>query len=821
MHEFLQKILQRPLCLFVVSYLVVSFIVQICMTRPLAGAASVQNGDARLVEGAQVMLTGQLSKKETKNDHLIYYLKDIQIIEVNDSKENSKQNSKQISSRNEYKTNETEQTGAICYMRNTGTSVNVYAESDSDEKDPPIGRWLYVQGEVLPFEKAENDGQFDAQAYYRGIGIGLRLWNTCVLSQGKSYDSFGESAVDIKLKITSKYHKFMKRENAGILCAMLLGDKILMDAEIKSLYRKSGISHVLAISGLHISLLGMLFYRFLRRIYLPPPLCNVLGIGLVLIYIKTVGFSVSSSRAVCMFVLYMLADLLGRTYDLLTALAFSALLLLADNPRAMFEAGFLLSYFAVLGIAIVLPVLEEELADIFGQGHKPKSRKFQMREFMCTLCRKVVCSLLPGFSVQVLIFPVTLWFYYEFPLYSFLLNLIVVPCMSIVLVSGIIGALPGCGFVLCLTEVLLEWYELLCRLVEYLPGSVIVTGRPEVWQVVIYYVLIGIWLVGIRFRRSRKKRMLTVIFPLFCMLLFLFPVHRETRVDMLSVGQGDCICVRDSKGHVVLVDGGSTDVSEVGKYRLLPFLKYHGISEVDAVFLSHAHADHYSAIEELFKVGYTQGVRVKTLCLTGYAANPGKPEVTGEAVISGDSKDEPTGSTSSSKVYAELIELAENAGCEVVYLTPGDHVACGEMEFDCIYPPAEISVADENDSSMVLLAQLEGFSMLFTGDSTSACDAQVIRRLRTMGVRKVDCLKVAHHGAQTSTSQSLLEAFDFKLALISSGIGNSYGHPHKQLLERLRHSGCETFVTAESGQVTVRIRKGKISVSGYGKNRGE
>ena len=363
------------------------------------------------------------------------------------------------------------------------------------------------------------------------------------------------------------------------------------------------------------------------------------------------------------------------------------------------------------------------------------------------------------------------------------------------MVSGIIGAVPGCGFVLHLTDLLLEAYEWFCRLTEALPGAVIVTGRPEIWQVVVYYVLVCVWLLvnmhldEIKFCGIRK--LLWFLAPLFYMLLFLLPVHRDNRVDMLSVGQGDCVIMRDISGKVVMVDGGSSDVSDVGEYRLLPFLKYHGISKIDAVFLSHAHADHYSAIVELLESGGENGVQIGTLCITGFA----------EAERSAERQ-----------VYKELIRLAKNAGCKVVCLNPGDRIACGNMEFVCVYPPSDRTVADENDTSMILLATLSDFSMLFTGDSSRTCDEEVVRRLLGMGVDEIDCLKVAHHGAQTSTGNELLEAFDFKIALISCGKGNSYGHPHAELLSRLEEAGCQTFVTADCGQVTLKIEKGKAGI---------
>ncbi len=213
MQNLLQKLMRRPLCLVAVSYAMIVLSVQIFMPPPQSGAAH------SFTEGEEVWLTGQLYKKETKKNRQIYYLKEVQI------KEKSEKNSNVLN--------------VICYMQ------------DAKEFDVPIGRWLYVKGEVLPFEPAENEGQFDAQSYYEGIGISLRLWDTAVISQGASYEMLGNIMTDVKSDISVKFRHYMSPENAGVLSAMLLGDKTAMDSEVKGLYRKSGIAHVLAISGVN------------------------------------------------------------------------------------------------------------------------------------------------------------------------------------------------------------------------------------------------------------------------------------------------------------------------------------------------------------------------------------------------------------------------------------------------------------------------------------------------------------------------------------------------------------------------------------------
>lgn len=777
--------MKRPLCLFAVVFALVHLLIQLFTASPRIGAAFEKFPE----KGTLLYMTGRLYKKEIKNDRLIYYLKEVCILEpIKESSQITYRN--QRNSSNNFFNNvlySRQEMGAVCYIQDTGQMLQQH----------PVGSRVYVQGTFLPFESAQNDGQFDAAEYYADLGYHFRLWNGKVLGCSESGDSIGEMSVDIKEYAAHKFQGNMSLENAGILSAMLLGDKTSMEPEIKNLYKKSGISHVLAISGLHISLIGMLIYRLLRRVYLPPPLCSVGGMILVLVYIKLTGFGISSFRAVCMFLLYMLADLLGRSYDLRTALAFSAMLLIADDPKVMYQAGFLLSYAAVLALGVVDPVLQAD-ARMRAEFKRQQRRRrgHPAKEFILKIFISIRIGLMSGFSIQVFLFPITLWFYYEFPLCSFVLNLIVVPCMSAVLVCGIVGLLPvpGCSIALHFADMILSFYEWLCRMTGHVPGAVLVTGRPEIWQMVTYYVLIAVWLArekkcsrpAFLYKRMMFIRFPRFVFPMLCMLLFLLPVHRENRIDMLSVGQGDCFCLRDATGKVVLVDGGSSDVSEVAKYRLVPFLKYHGISEIDVAFLSHAHVDHYSAIMELLESGGQEGVRIKTVCITDIS-------------LAGEDRKEAL------LVFEKIASLAQKSGCKVIRLSAGEKVNCGNMEFQMIYPDEGSSKSDENDCSMVLLARVGEVFALFTGDASSSCDEEVIRRLCALGVEKIHCLKVAHHGAKTSTGSELLDAFDFDVALISCGTDNSYGHPHQELLDRLRSAGCAVFTTPESGQVTLEI----------------
>lgn len=235
--------MKRPLCLLAVSFVVFSFLAQIFTFPSPEGTAAEKIYPGGKIsgkdKGAGIRITGQLSKKEIKNNHIIYYLENVHIPGTDletDSDLTSKQNFPNLKQSNK-------KTGALCYM--------------AGEISQPLGRWLAVEGVLLPFADAENEGQFDAAAYYGSIGVEFCLWDTRVVSEGKRFDRLGESMLSIKNYVSERFSHYMSRENAGILQAMLLGDKTSMDAEIKELYRKNGIAHILAISGVKIQNLAI------------------------------------------------------------------------------------------------------------------------------------------------------------------------------------------------------------------------------------------------------------------------------------------------------------------------------------------------------------------------------------------------------------------------------------------------------------------------------------------------------------------------------------------------------------------------------------
>ena len=419
-----------------------------------------------------------------------------------------------------------------CELDNMKTAMITAGAVTGEEESLKIGQQIILEGTFSHFATATNPGEFDVQRYYAAKGIGGRVRQSQILAVGEKYSFLREKLYGFRQVLHDRLAEVFPAKEASVMQTLLLGEKEELDAEVKALYQKNGIAHILSISGLHITLLGMGVYRLLKRLGLPVRAAAVGGAMLLLIYGVMVGMSVSASRAIGMYLLQMLGIFVGRTYDMLTGLGLMALLLVLQEPERLCDVSFLMSFGAVLGICILTPVLsgdgrerdaDEELevkgisawlrtvADIFGDSAYERNKYREgWRKVAYEEIQRMVSTVKGGFaaSVGVILFtlPVQLWFFYEIPVYSVLLNLLVLPFMSVVVAGGILSLIPGLGLVGTVDCLILWWYEWVCGRFEELPGAIWCVGRPEVWQIICYYVGILLLVFGREYVEAWKKR---------------------------------------------------------------------------------------------------------------------------------------------------------------------------------------------------------------------------------------------------------------------------------------------------------------------------
>lgn len=628
-----------------------------------------------------------------------------------------------------------------------------------------IGYKVKAAGSYAPLEEASNPGQFDQKAYYEARGIGMVLKKAKLTVIEAKENIFFQKLYELRSFWAQNLEKITGKEEAALLKAMLLGEKSGLKKEQKELYQSGGISHILAISGLHISLVGMLLYRFLRKKKRSYPFSALVSGSCMVVYGFLTGFGVSAKRAVFMFLVYLGAELLGETYDVVSALALSGLLILAEQPLQLFQCGFQLSFLSVGAVALGYPALQKRL------GWK----------------KKAAMSLLSGLSVTLFTLPCTLYWFYEWMPYAVFLNLIVIPLVPVVFLSGAAGMLTGgvsvaAGMFLAGASAgVLRFFQTLLERTEVLPGSRAVIGQPELWQIALYYVLVGAAVWGGR-GRARKKNQhrieVRIFFIIFALCMLCLPFHRPVEVTFLDVGQGDAVFLRTEAGTTCLIDGGSTTVSDVGTYRLLPFLKSRGVSSLDYLFLSHMDADHINGAEELLKDQF-RGIPIRHLCLS---ALPGD------------------------ETRERLEKEARLFGTELCYISRGTVFREKGAEIRCLSPVKDQKKEDENENSEVLMVEISGLRILFTGDLGEEGEQELLEAGTDL---RAAVLKVGHHGSRFSTGEDFLEAVSPGFAVISCAEDNRYGHPAPETVERLERAGCRIFYTMKSGAVTLYPVNGK------------
>ena len=666
------------------------------------------------------------------------------------------------------------------------------------------GRKISCTGSFEAFDGELNPGQFDAASYYKNEGY-TGILNAENIRIVKEEESFSPDIYlhRLNLAISDKYKKILGDKNAGSLSAMVLGDKRGLDEEIKELYQENSISHLLSISGLHISLLGGAVFLFLRRLKVSFRFPLIASSIILIIYGAFTGFSVSTSRAVIMMSVLFISFVIGKSYDLPSGLALAALILIVINHRAIYQSGFLLSFFAVIGIFYIMP----ELLYIF------KVDIYHKKGIIKGL-HLFLASIISSISILLATLPIVLNNFYEVSLTGILLNIIVIPLMSLVVITGLLGGFVALvseilgSFILGITHYILNLYTLFCRLGDRLTFLRLIIGKPDKWQIVLYYLILVIvfYFLALKRRENKlrslknnlpegyntSKRIVVTGLMTFTSFLILAYKPREFSINMLDIGQGDCFVVNDGNNDIYISDCGSTTVQNVGKTRLLPFLKSKGWGKVDTIFISHMDKDHVNGVNDLLKCA----------------------EITiGRIIISASYKSDKLNCAE----LEELKELAKMRDIKLFYMKKGDEIVGKDISFRCIYPTGEEDIKDQNEASIVMRMDYKGLSMLFTGDIAGSTEEKIIEG-SDRDTLDCDILKVCHHGSKNSSTDDFLKKVSPKLYLISCGLMNRYGHPHRDALSRMTEEGGRILRTDHMGGTQIKLADGKLIITMAGKN---
>lgn len=728
---------------------------------------------------------------------------------------------------------------------------------------PLPGQICSVKGHFLELSPATNEGEFSLPSYYKGEGIsGVFQAKTIELVRGES-SPFAKEMFTLKQSLGNRIDALFPEETAGFLKSLFLGERSGITLSEKSLYQSAGISHILAISGLHLSLLGGFFYRLLRKIKLSALLSSLITSFFLFSYFLFTGSSHSAFRALFMLFLRFAAIQLGKGKDLLSQLSFALLFLLWLNPLSLYSIGMQCSFFTLF----VFFLLEER------PGKAVRKKKEKALSKICKkhalgfskhpslllklpayLSKLIPCllSTLPhrlqgSFLFYLALLPLFSLTQFSFPLYAPLLNLLLLPFLPFFFLLGAVSIffsyLPEQDFLLLrllsfssrfLLNLLFQIFHLFMEKSLALPFSQILLGKMQVLSVMLYFLFLYLLFFFPKtktfFPKALKGRLFSpclcrvhrIFLSLLLSLGFLLslPLYlprppKELEIAALDVGQGDGFVLR--KGALVFtIDNGSTSKNLFPEQIFFPYCKAKRIQHIDYALLTHCDRDHISGIQALLEKN--PSISLSHLILPASALQDHR--------------------------YDLLKRLAYNHGADVSYWQKGDELVFSEqgiclsakktawaenpstskkrgsdtkghqLHIHCFYPNDSTYIEEANAHSIGCLLEYGHFRMLFTGDMPKESEEALLENCReTEASPVVDVLKLAHHGSKTSSCPSFLSETRAKFALFSYGKKNRYGHPHKSTVESCQKYRLFPLETAKLGEILIKTNGEQFEIT--------
>ena len=552
--------------------------------------------------------------------------------------------------------------------------------------------------------------------------------------------------------------------------ALLIGLQENVDEELNRAYQKLGITHLFAISGLHVALLSMLFFQLLLRLGVRREVASILLLLLLPIYAVLAGGAPSIWRAVSVVEFVMLASYFRWKIPMDDALALSFIVFLVLEPGAIYQVGFQLSYLATYSLVYSSRILA-------------RYENFWVQSFFIT------------FVCQLLVYPLLLHHFFEISLSSFIANIFFVPLFSFVILPINLILFAFSFIPIPINQLLFQIYEplrtLLTDMILVIQQPVIQMwnpGKPTLfWMVVLYgSVFVAFYLLDQRSKTIKIATMLLIPAFIFHVQTYM---HQDLKIAFVNVGQGDCIVIElPYRKSVILIDAGGLlrfgqeqwkerdTPYEVGRQVVVPYLKGRGIQKIDTFVLTHADADHVEGAEEVLRE-----VRVAEVHVT--------PNSLDKAVM------------------ADFLQELAKTNTTIIEKMAGDGWQLGDVRFDYLWP-RETHYEGNNDS-LVLLVRQGAFKALFIGDLEQEGEADIVR-LYGEAIANIDLLKAGHHGSKTSSSEVFVEKTSPKFVVFMAGENNRYLHPNIDVVNRFEQRNIPYLTTGYDGTIEVTINKEKI-----------
>jgi competence protein ComEC len=680
------------------------------------------------------------------------------------------------------------------------------------------GTRLRVRAKLHPPRNFRNPGAFDYEAYLRDRGI-------VVLGSARAEDvqqlpGFAGSRIElwrtrIHSSIVAKVHALWPKPQAALMDAMVLGEDAFLERASRTEFQRSGTYHILVVSGMNLSILAFVIFWTLRQFRLDPALAGIMTVLVSFAYAFVTGVGPPVWRAALMLALYLGARLLYRERSMLNAIGAAALGVLAVDPRALLGASFQLTFLSVLIIAAIgIPALERTSLP-YSQGLRllrftgydlhvaPKVAQFRLDVRMIAGRLARFAGERCGLAIPAALMRITLatfellfisalmqaglalpmaFYFHRATTMGMPANLLVVPLTEVLMPAA--AAAVGLGYLSTMLVRPAVWLsgwalDLITGTVHWLGGARMADLRvatPGGAVIVVALSALALAMLAARRRRAVVGAALAVLASVAVWIALAQP-RPQTRpgvleVTSIDVGQGDSTLLVTPLGRAVLVDAGGLPLwmhsdFDIGEQVVSSYLWTRAIAHLDVAVITHAHADHLGGMPSVIANFHPHELWL--------------------------------GTDTPNRELAPILEQAKRAGMTIRVRQEGEEFDYGGAHFHVLAPGRDQSTGTmrPNDDSLVFTVALAGTSALMEGDAERATERRIVEQHPEAAL-----LKVAHHGSASSTSADLLATVHPGYAVISAGARNVYGHPRREVLERLRRAGVKTYRTDVTGAVS-------------------
>ena len=668
------------------------------------------------------------------------------------------------------------------------------------------GDFIRFHSSLRVIHNFNNPGAFDYKRFMNLQGIYVSGFindpSKIILLRKHSSGNIKNTIESFRIYLKKIISENSASPQKSIIEAMTLGNQNEIPAEIRDNFSKTGTSHILSISGLHVGMVAASFFfliflllkssEYLMLKFNIVKIAAASAFGMVLIYATIAGMGVTVLRATLMAFIFLIALLIGRRKDFYNTLAVAGLLILLISPEALFDISFQLSFISVLAIIYIVPRF----------GNLLPGKISSLPSGLQSLIRYAYMTVVVSLAATLGTLPLIVFYFDRVSLVTILANLIAVPLLGTLTLALAMFFILSAFFSPVIAGYFVQLASFTTRIsvdiINHLAGfswSSLSLSKPSLMEIVLFYLLIFFavqWMDDVRKKRNdlhfSSRRFAFINYALILIVVIIGAnaayltlrdrLSHDLTVTVIDVGQGNSTLVRFPRGENMLIDGGgfSKGSFDVGKGVVAPFLYHQRINHIGTAVLSHPHPDHLLGL-----IYILNHFNVHEIWQTPLPVNP--------------------------EIYPEWESAitANHIKTRLLNNTAGEKNING-VRIKILWPPDnlhqsgdKLSHDEENDSSMVMKITYGSVSFLFPGDISSDVENFLVRSGADL---KSDVLIIPHHGSKHSSSAEFIRAVGCRYAVVSAGKSNVFRHPHPSVLQRYRQAGVYIFRTDCDGAVT-------------------